>query len=147
MTSAASANTSVQEYTVELQSVGTTFNKCLVDKVKTHLKIPAQSLVQETGFAYFGTFPTHPLFSQVPVLFLSELVPTPIADTYQVQMEIHLALASELRAWIPLKNPASGSYDSVRGLQVSKKAYLATREANGGAFIPQLEIIDIESCL
>jgi hypothetical protein len=126
---------------VDLSGSGTALNKCIVEKIKVALPPSEEQKVVETGFAFSGTFTTHPLFSSVPVLFVS--YQTDVDGTQNevtVVRDIHVAIPSFQRyGWQP------NFQEQTVSAMVDGEAYVSVIEENNNLFQDPLRL-DISSC-
>lgn len=96
LTSVASAQTA-KSVSIELSSIETTLNLCVVDALKKLFPVDADTKVVDSGFAFAGTFPTHPLFNDVPVLFVSYYKNLD-QNEVEIVKDLHVAIPSLQRS-------------------------------------------------
>lgn len=120
---------------LELGGIERPVNLCLVDQVKKQFPPAPDEVVVDRGFAFRGRFPTHPLYMDVPILFVMYFVP--VADSpneIKVTRDIHVAVPSFNRSgWSPVATPGTSVYTHVQGA-TDGQIFFSAVDAKNSAF-------------
>ena len=144
--STASVCSAAQLTSIELGASETQLNKCLVEHLKRAVPPIQEEVVVERGFAFRGTFPTHPLFNDVPVLFVSYLVPvTGSPNEVRVTRDVHIAVPSLHRTGWQLRPQMDGQGgEHVAGV-VDGRIFFSVVDSSSQVF-EQVRVVSADEC-